>query len=611
MASIRVKQLSCLLWIACFASASGFIDGVLLSGSANAQVLSRTPIRTDPPVAASAFQGPASSPQRLIVKFHDHLRARATETGELVSAGGFDLDPVAGALPGIRLRFSPLIRLSESLLLDLEARAERISGRTQPDLAGMFIVTGLAPHSASFTQIAAGLAGRPEVEFTYLQTLGVPPPFDIPPETPLLVPMQTYLGPDPGMNAEAAWEFGARGAGVRLSDCEYGWNNDHEDLNEIDLHLEPGQTIVPDVFLNGWAEHGTAVVGQIAAMDNAYGCTGIAPEAQIHTYPEWTVEEGYRRVTCIANAIANSSYGDVVLLEMQAMGAGGNYAPAEVDPAVWTVVRTGTDAGVVVVGAAGNGNQNLDGPPYEEYMGWGDSGAIIVGAGSSNTSHNKLSFSTYGSRVNVQGWGQNVFTLGYGHYAAYGEDPNQYYTHAFSGTSSASPFVAAACVSLQGLAEERLGARLSPSDLRQLLIDSGIPQGSGGHIGPFVDLGAAIELLIPPAEISEDPALRDDHALGRDASLPIRWIMGAPNPFVDAIRLTYELRAPGPLSVEVLTVAGRKVRSLSATSAPATGRGQLTWDGRDEAGRRLPAGVYCIRARTAGFSSSRQVHLLR
>lgn len=269
------------------------------------------------PITVGTFQALEESPQRLIVKFDDAALARATEAGGLASRGGADLTGVAEVAQTNALHFSPLIQLPELLLRNLEDRAAARSGVAQPDLAGLMIVH-LPPGAArTLPEVGELLSDLDEVEFAYLQTLQVPPPYDIPPDTPNLVALQTYRGPDPGLNFDAAWEAGAQGQGMRLSDCEYGWVYDHEDLNEIDLHLEPGQTIDPDVYAYGWAEHGTAVVGETSAMVNAYGCSGLVPQAEVYTYPEWTVEEGYRRVTCITHAIANSDPGDVVLLEMQ------------------------------------------------------------------------------------------------------------------------------------------------------------------------------------------------------------------------------------------------------------------------------------------------------
>lgn len=434
-------------------------------------------------LAKSARLVRPATPHQLVVKFRDAARVRA-DGGRLVSLSGTDLSAAEALAAQHGATFSQLIRLPQARLDLLEQRAARRSGVAQPDLAGMLVVH--AP-DASIAALADGLNALPVVEWVCFQDLFPPPPCDdLPPTTPLYFDRQTYHGPDPGLNMTAAWELGStRGRGIKVADCEYGVVFDHEDL--CDIVPEPNQTIHPGVYARGWEEHGTAVFGEILSLENAYGCTGLVPEAAGYFFPEWTVEEGSRRATAIANAIATVGPGDVVLLEMQNSSG----APAEVDPAVWTIVRNGTDGGVVVVGAAGNGDQNLDGANYEAYRSRGDSGAIIVGAGSSDTRHDKLSFSTYGQRVNVQGWGQNVFSTGYGDYAQHGGDKRQRYTSRFSGTSSASPFVTSCCVALQSLAEERLGRRLAPRELRDILIRTGIPQGAGGHIGPFPDMVAA------------------------------------------------------------------------------------------------------------------------
>jgi hypothetical protein len=205
------------------------------------------------------------------------------------------------------------------------------------------------------------------------------------------------------------------------------------------------------------------------------------------------VEEGERILEAVTAAAGDSAAGDIVLLELQTTQDG---APIEVEKPVWMVVKAATDAGVVVIAAAGNGANNLDGIPWGFYASYGDSGAIIVGAGTANAAHDKLAFSTFGSRVNVQGWGQGVFTLGYGNtWGAYGGDNNQAYEANFGGTSAASAMVAAAAVALQQRARGLYGESLSSLEMRQLLIDTGRPQGSGGHIGPFVDVAAALSAL--------------------------------------------------------------------------------------------------------------------
>lgn len=452
------------------------------------------------PAPKQALTAPSPAARvRLNLKFADAAAVRATAAGELTSEAGADLGAVRQIAAAEGLGFAPLVRTDRAALDAFLARAAALSGEEQPDLLG--IVAAL-PRAASSNERLADLGARlqalPIVEYAYLEELGAPPPGDLAPATPNLAGNQSYFGPNPGMDVAYAHSLGAIGSGIRLSDCEYGWNAAHEDVNDISTHPEPGQTVDPDVIVNGWDEHGTAVLGETSAVANAYGVTGMARGASVYTYPEWTIQQGPRRLAAITNAIANSSFGDVVLLEMQTTGAGGGFGPAELDPSIFAVVKAGTSAGVVVVAAAGNGAQNLDGAPYASYMAKGDSGAILVGAGSASLAHVTLGFSTYGSRVNLQGWGESVFSMGYGDFASYGGDKNQRYTGSFNGTSSASPFVASACLILQQVAVQRSGARMAPAALRALLLATGTAQGAGGHIGPLPNLRAAIDAIPAP-----------------------------------------------------------------------------------------------------------------
>jgi flagellar hook assembly protein FlgD len=64
------------------------------------------------------------------------------------------------------------------------------------------------------------------------------------------------------------------------------------------------------------------------------------------------------------------------------------------------------------------------------------------------------------------------------------------------------------------------------------------------------------------------------------------------------VRFVLDLPVACDASVEVLDVAGRRVRTIHSGSASA-GPLMLTWDGRDASGRETPAGLYFARA-TAG-----------
>ena len=153
--------------------------------------------------------------------------------------------------------------------------------------------------------------------------------------------------------------------------------------------------------------------------------------------------------------------------------------------------------GIIVVEAAGNGNNNLDDPVYNTALAgfpadWRnpfnrnlrDSGAVLVGAGAPppgthgrnwGPDRSRLDFSNYGSAVEVQGWGREVTTAGYGDLQG-GTSEDLWYTDTFSGTSSASPIVVGALGCVQGVLRAAGRIPLTPSRARQLLRASGSPQ---------------------------------------------------------------------------------------------------------------------------------------
>ncbi|HDQ99419.1 MAG TPA: hypothetical protein ENN51_03940, partial [candidate division WOR-3 bacterium] len=66
------------------------------------------------------------------------------------------------------------------------------------------------------------------------------------------------------------------------------------------------------------------------------------------------------------------------------------------------------------------------------------------------------------------------------------------------------------------------------------------------------------------------------------------------NPSAGPIELGYTLARTGNAVLAVTDASGRKVRTL-VSGRTGQGRHSVRWDGRDDAGRRLPAGVYFCR----------------
>jgi hypothetical protein len=83
-----------------------------------------------------------------------------------------------------------------------------------------------------------------------------------------------------------------------------------------------------------------------------------------------------------------------------------------------------------------------------------------------------------------------------------------------------------------------------------------------------------------------------------------------PNPFERSTTVVFSLHASGPADVGVFDVAGRHVRTLLRGVQPA-GEHMLSWDGRDDGGNRLGAGVYMLRLDAAGHSETRALRLVK
>jgi len=93
------------------------------------------------------------------------------------------------------------------------------------------------------------------------------------------------------------------------------------------------------------------------------------------------------------------------------------------------------------------------------------------------------------------------------------------------------------------------------------------------------------------------------------APLALAMSPAAPNPSRGASRLRFVLPAAGAVELTVFDVSGRRVRTLIAGPRPA-GAGEISWDGRDETGHPVRAGLYLARLRTgAGARTGRLVRL--
>jgi hypothetical protein len=69
---------------------------------------------------------------------------------------------------------------------------------------------------------------------------------------------------------------------------------------------------------------------------------------------------------------------------------------------------------------------------------------------------------------------------------------------------------------------------------------------------------------------------------------------GSPNPAAGRATIEFGLKQTGPVTLAIYDVSGRKVRTLvQGTLGP--GVHVRPWDGRDDAGRDVAAGIYLVK----------------
>lgn len=411
---------------------------------------------------------------RLVVKLSERhaptaarsdLRLRAE--GRLRAVAGMEFKPYFGATAAVRRRADSHPVLARYVVAEWRDRAAAESAARQ-------------------------LAALDEVDDAYVEAGPYPPPVNAADDP--RSGSQGYLDAAPGgLNVRWAWGL-TDGSGVGFVDLEQGWTLNHEDLSAAGITLISGVS-------QDYHGHGTAVLGQVVGVDNTRGVVGMAPGSSARVVSQYRTATSYSTAEAILSAVDVMSAGDVLLLEAQTGFNGYSNVPVEVEGAAFDAIRAAVDAGIIVVEAAGNGGNDLDTVVDtanrrrldRASADFRDSGAIMVGAGSSAAPHVRLSFSNFGSRIDCYGWGENISTTGDG----WTGTSTTAYTDFFGGTSGASPMVAAAALLLQSWSRSARKKSYGPSTMRSLLSDTGTNTASANpaqdRIGVMPDLRAVIE----------------------------------------------------------------------------------------------------------------------
>ena len=83
-----------------------------------------------------------------------------------------------------------------------------------------------------------------------------------------------------------------------------------------------------------------------------------------------------------------------------------------------------------------------------------------------------------------------------------------------------------------------------------------------------------------------------------------------PNPFNPTTTLSFDLPEAAPVTLQIYDILGRKVWEYEQNSFN-TGSYEIVWDGSNNYGQQVAAGVYIIRMTTPEFSSQQKVVYLK
>ncbi len=97
-----------------------------------------------------------------------------------------------------------------------------------------------------------------------------------------------------------------------------------------------------------------------------------------------------------------------------------------------------------------------------------------------------------------------------------------------------------------------------------------------------------------------------------DGTVPVRIAVGnCPNPFNPRTSVHYTVPEVAPVDLVIYDASGRLVRSLVRISSHDAGRHSVSWDGRDQGGTEVAAGVYFAHLTVDSDSASSKMVLLK
>jgi subtilisin family serine protease len=524
----------------------------------------------------------------------------------MVHDNGPSIVSSAGALKGDDRALSGLL---EQLGLD-QAKAVTVAGNDRV-LKLVGAGEGLDPVAAARDLVASGLVRAASPNY-YLDLCVVP--------NDPLVTYQWHIqdAGDADIDLPEAWDIaqGDPGAIIAIIDTGLDWN--HPDLAAA-VWLNPDE-----IAGNGLDDDRNGLIDDLRGWD--FGNNGPDPSPDPLMSSDG-IDMGFHGTHCagIAAASTNNNVGiagagaGCSLMGLKVVDTAGNVTTESLVAAMNYAVTSGASvislslggtfedfgflqaavddavaANVVCVAAAGN--SGTDTRLYPAAL----DGVISVGA--TNSAHQRASFSSYGSWVDVAAPGEGIWSTINRNYEwdymtqlifswLFGWDGTNPYMFS-DGTSMATPLVAGVC----GLIKS-VSPNCTPDQVLQLLTSTGDAEVYDFPIGVKVNARAALFA----ASASAAPLPSNFQAM-------IQAVY--PNPLNPVTKIEFSIPTEDAVRLSVHDLRGHLVRVLVDGRLTA-GEHAAVWDGRDAAGRMVASGTYSTVLTTGGHRDTRTLTLLK
>lgn len=238
--------------------------------------------------------------------------------------------------------------------------------------------------------------------------------------------------------------------------------------------------------------HGTHIAGTIAAKDNKLGVVGAAPDAEIYAVKVLDKNGG----GSYSNIIAALEWAVDNKIDIVNMSLGG----WEYSTALWEAVQYATDAGIIIVAAAGNRGEGADTMTYPAKY------DEVVAVGAIGENLRIASFSSRGPNLNIVAPGVSILsTANDGGYAT------------MSGTSMAAPHVTGAFAAIKS--KEK---KLSANELIDKVYESVTPLGDSNIYGHgLLNAAKAVGVINEPVIPVESDDTTNSENNDTDEILPV------------------------------------------------------------------------------------------